>query len=573
MAVRYIFALLVLAAAAGHSASQSNQTIITVESVTTTARCEKITLEIPTCVNVDWENTSFPNLRDHQTQAEAYEELEDFNPLIKAQCSNKIVHFLCGVYAPPCLIPLMSSEPVIVKPCRSLCEYVRNDCEPQLEAVGYSWPSHISCDNFETGLGCLDVDDDVEVPPIPGLPTVPPDTDSNDTSTVSTGGTDSTNEQGGTGSSVESDSLTCPGDFVQVTVGGANNTYSLGGYDGCAVPCEGMYFTDSQRNIVAPVFIMLCAFICIGFTLFTVGTFLIDRQRFHYPERPVIFLAMCYLVLSVAYIVGTTVKLTDPAASFACSDYREGDDFVFQRLPSSSPTYHSASCVILFIIVYYFQMAAAIWWVMLTLTWFLASTLKWGEEAIERPWILYQIFSWSIPAIQVIFVLAFQLVDGDQLSGLCYTGNFSNVGSGVFVLLPLIVYLVLGILFLVIGFVSLVHIRLQISKDPVKSNRLQRLIIRICVYSLLYIIPNVLMLCLIIYEVAERNSWERAYAECNDSEVCSPETEPRFVAFLLRYLMLFMTGIFSTFWVISLKTFIAWKRFFSSIFCCQQEDL
>ena len=446
MVVQNVFALLLflLALCVGYSASQSNQTIITVSSETPSAQCEAITTDIPTCINVGWNHTSFPNLRSHTTQTEAYEELEDFNPLIQVQCSNKIVHFLCGVYAPICLyLDDNNQNPRVLEPCQALCEYVRQGCQPQLEAVGYTWPAHFNCDNFPGGMDCLNVDDDVTVPYIPGVTPSPP---LNGT-TASTDATGSTDRPSSSGSNSQSGSPFCPINFVPVTTGVANNTYSLGGFDNCAVECDGLYFSESERNIVAPVFIMLCALICIGFTLFTVGTFLIDRQRFHYPERPVIFLAMCYLVLSVAYIVGTTVKLTDPAASFACSDFSTEESFIFQHLPTSSPTYHSASCVILFIIVYYFQMAAAIWWVMLTLTWFLASTLKWGEEAIERPWILYQIISWSIPAIQVIFVLAFQLVDGDQLSGLCYTGNFSSVGSGVFVLLPLIVYLFLGIVF------------------------------------------------------------------------------------------------------------------------------
>ena len=60
-------------------------------------------------------------------------------------------------------------EPEVFEPCRSLCEYVRSDCEPELNARGYSWPAHFNCDNYPTDLKCLDVDDDVEIPLIPGL--------------------------------------------------------------------------------------------------------------------------------------------------------------------------------------------------------------------------------------------------------------------------------------------------------------------------------------------------------------------------------------------------------------------
>ena len=356
----------------------------------------------------------------------------------------------------------------------------------------------------------------------------------------------------------------------------ANRSYFFGGVDNCAVPCDGIYFSRTERNTVAPLFILLSAIICIAFTLFTVGTFLIDRQRFHYPERPVIFLALCYLILSVAFIVGSIVKLANAQVSFACSDIAgQARPFVFQNLPGSTPTYHSASCVILFIFVYYFQMAGAIWWVVLALTWCLASSLKWGEEAIERPWILYHCVAWSLPGIQAILILILHFVDGDQLSGICYPGNFNNVSLGVFVFFPLLLYLLIGVVFLAIGFISLVHIRIQIRKDRVKSNRLQRLIFRILIYSLLYVIPSSVFLMLILYEMVNRDGWERAY---NAEEGCrggigSCSTQPTFVAFLLRYLMIFFIGIFSTFWVISWKTFLAWKKFFSSVFCCQREQL
>lgn len=33
-------------------------------------------------------------------------------------------------------------------------------------------------------------------------------------------------------------------------------------------------------------------------------TFLIDPSRFRYPERPIVFLAICYLIVGCAYVAG-----------------------------------------------------------------------------------------------------------------------------------------------------------------------------------------------------------------------------------------------------------------------------
>ena len=541
--------------------------------------CQPITA-VTMCINVDWVNASFPNLREHQNQQEANEEAKVFQPLVVHACSNAIVHFICSIYAPVCIINPDGSS-ITLKPCRELCTYVRSTCEPFMLANGFEWPQQFECNNFPSNTSrklediCVNPPNltTIRIPVVPGVPTTAPPTTPNRTTTTPSTSTPSssqpttaTNPINGTKPTVS-----CPSALDLNKEGHvlANSSYIFANIPNCAVLCEGIYFSHAESNVAAPVFIFICALICIGFTVFTVGTFLIDRQRYHYPERPVIFLALCYLILSLAYVVGAIVKLENPSSSYACSDTADDASFIFQRLPDATPTYHSASCVILFIFIYYFQMVGAIWWVVLTLTWFMASTLKWGEEAVERPWLLYHIFAWCLPAIQVIFVLALQLVDGDQLSGICFTGNHHYVGLGVFVLLPLSVFLIMGTVFLVIGFSSLVHIHLQVSKDPSKSRRLQRLIIRILVYSLLYIIPNVIYLCLCIYELAERGQWESSCSSSSDKSVeCS--SSPQFAALLMKYLMLFIVGIFSTFWVISWKTFLAWQKFFTSIFCCRR---
>ncbi len=428
---------------------------------------------------------------------------------------------------------------------------------------------------FDENTLCFKPDDinNITIPEIPGVillnttdvtPTGVTDTPSASPSpTMDPGGTDAT----GTDQPVRINR--CPIELRVPEEGSIpdNDTYEFAGIEGCGVPCDGVYFTGGQRNDVAPALVLLFFIVCVLFTLFTVATFLIDRRRFHYPERPVIFLSFCYLVIALAYIVGAVSKLV--GGSFACSDPEDDDDsFVFQRLPTETASYRSASCIILFVMVYYFQMAGAIWWVVLTLTWFLAAALKWGKEPVERLWLLYHIIAWSVPAIQIILVLALQLVDGDQLTGLCYPGNFNNVALGVFVFLPLLVYLCLGLVFLAIGFYALVNIRHQLQKDPEEARKLTRLIARVAVYSILYTTPNVILLLLIIYELSEKEDWEEAYVSersCREGGSCS--SNPTFTAFVLKYLMLAAIGVCSTSWVLSRKTFIAWQKFFCSCGC------
>ena len=57
-------------------------------------------------------------------------------------------------------------------------------------------------------------------------------------------------------------------------------------------------------------------------------------------------------------------------------------------------------------------MAANLWWVVLTLTWFLAAGLKWGHEPIEAKSHYFHLVTWALPAALTIAILAMGKVEG-----------------------------------------------------------------------------------------------------------------------------------------------------------------
>jgi hypothetical protein len=76
-------------------------------------------------------------------------------------------------------------------------------------------------------------------------------------------------------------------------------------------------------------------------------------------------------------------------------------------------------------------MASATWWVILTLTWFLAAGLKWGHEAIEQIAPYFHLAAWALPAAKLVAILWMQKVDADILSGVCFVG-IRNMGINLF---------------------------------------------------------------------------------------------------------------------------------------------
>ncbi len=59
-------------------------------------------VDICSNIHIEYVNGSLPNYRNQDDLAVVNNELENFIPLIRRQCSNAIVHLLCSIYVPFC---------------------------------------------------------------------------------------------------------------------------------------------------------------------------------------------------------------------------------------------------------------------------------------------------------------------------------------------------------------------------------------------------------------------------------------------------------------------------------------
>lgn len=122
---------------------------------------------------------------------------------------------------------------------------------------------------------------------------------------------------------------------------------------------------SQEERDFASIWITVWSALCCISTLMTVTTYLIDTQRFKYPERPIVFLSACYFMVSVGYLVRVALGHEETACHERIIRYH-----------STGPV----PCTLVFLLIYFFGMASSIWWVILALTWFLAAGLKWGNE-------------------------------------------------------------------------------------------------------------------------------------------------------------------------------------------------
>lgn len=94
------------------------------------------------------DKASFPNIRGHETAAEAISEFDDFFPLLGSNttgpCHPKLEILLCFIYFPFCT---PNYPNIRYYPCRETCEEVHeSNCTDYVQASGArGWAEHLQC--------------------------------------------------------------------------------------------------------------------------------------------------------------------------------------------------------------------------------------------------------------------------------------------------------------------------------------------------------------------------------------------------------------------------------------------
>ncbi|XP_069427543.1 LOW QUALITY PROTEIN: frizzled-3-like, partial [Ovis canadensis] len=252
----------------------------------------------------------------------------------------------------------------------------------------------------------------------------------------------------------------------------------------------------------------------------------IDVISFHYPESPIIMYAVCYMMVSLIFFIG--FLLEDRVASSASSPAQYKASTVTQGS-------HNKACIMLFMILYFFTMAASIWWVILTITWFLAAVPKWCSEAIEKKALLFHASAWGIPGTLTVILSAMNKIEGDGISGMCFVGLCDVDALRYFVLAPLCLCVVVGVSLLLSGIISLNRVRVEIPLEKENQDKLVKFLIRISVFSTLYLEPLRVVIGCYFYEQTYHGIWETTWIQecCREDHIpcpyqcCNPKAQAK----------------------------------------------
>lgn len=432
-------------------------------------------------------------------------------------CSDYLHVHLCIALFPVCS-DVGPDRSQFRPPCKNLCSQVRSDCGARVQAAADPECLLYDCDRYPD-TDCVGMDDPIVVA---SLPTVTPS---------ARPVTDRSNATGPTNATASA----CP-------------------------PPSLSFFSDEAKNF-AKGWVAFWSVVCYLSTLVTLLTFFLDTSRFQYPWRPVVYLALSFHIHTLGYFLALIIgrdSVTCPGGEYVQTEGKW--------------TWAHTPCILVFGLLFYSMMAAFLWWLVLTLSWFLSSAYKWSNEAISQFALFYHTAAWILPLIMTVSLLAARVVSADELSATCFIVRTDTHTSFLALLLaliiPLSILLFIGTLFLLIGFISLLQIRrFMVHKGKERESViLEKLMIRIGVFVAIYIIPAAVLIACFIYEIHSRPNWSPI------GEACSNCSTPNTAVFMVRVFMFLLIGALTGIWIWSKKTLTSWRHLPQKLRSCVLQE-
>lgn len=334
---------------------------------------------------------------------------------------------------------------------------------------------------------------------------------------------------------------TCPQNFTLNDVGS------------CVYKCGTDAFYSSHQKKIIETCILVFSVLCFIFTLFSLITFWTESTRFKFPERPVLFLTLCYNLLSICYLgkIFYQKSLITPYSTSSLDDV----DFMERSMGSGIASIRNTAetgnqflcsvnsqCLAYFIIINYLILSASFWWLIFGLCWWLSTSKQWSPEALERKSGVFHVLAWLVPLASPISALLFGAVKTNELTGICTAPGFTEF--------PSIFLLILGAIFIGLSSKSLKSLRVSW-----KNSKLSQVRNRILIFGCVYFVPALIAVVLMFVD-----SFNYNLSACRSGEPCEQPEKKSINISIIQYFCLLIGGLLSGVWVWSKKTCISCRK-------------
>ncbi|EDV95276.1 GH17662 [Drosophila grimshawi] len=529
-------------------------------------QCQRIA--VSACQGLGYNMTALPNLAGHTIQLEAELQIAKLLPLIESGCSRRARFLLCSA-----LFPLCSPDvPRPVTACKSLCETVQGECAvnaaPELMQL---WPPFLSCESLpqpENHELCMQIPQEATATEAAentaaaaaaaeGGSSQQPST-AEATAGAGTGAGAGAAEppqqqqmywswmarkmssQMGKSSESAAAAAAAGGGGVGAAAG-----LGIGGHicpqnfsasplnaEDCLPQCQRDAFHTTQQKKLTESLILGMSAVCFVLTLFALVTFWAEPTRFGYPERPVLFLCLCYNLFSVCYLERIVFH---QARSLAL--LQEPGRGVGRLGAACSLT---PPCLASYISTSYLSLCAASWWLIFALCFYLSSHKKWSSEALEKRSGLFHVLAWVPPLAPPIAALLLERVRPSELTGMCTATGFVE--------LPALALLLLGLYFTLRASRSL-HTLQQQLQPTLAHQRFAQIRKRFVVFSLLFFVPTASGVLAAFFE-----RFVDVVSSCSTLEDCPQPAQLSAWPALVRIFFQLAGGTLTGMWVWSRKT-------------------
>lgn len=296
-------------------------------------------------------------------------------------------------------------------------------------------------------------------------------------------------------------------------------------YDQCVPKCgatvDAMY-TSRQKETVEFWTLILSAG-CFIFTLMSLVTFWTKTTKFEYPDRPILFMTLCYNLMGLCYLERTILH----------NPRKELIDLLEFRMDCTI----TSQCLAYYIIKNYLLISATTWWLIFGICWYLSTAKQWSCEALEKKSGLFHVMAWVVPFASPISALLRGNIQKYELTNFCTAKGFTEI--------PALILLLMGATLILFALVALKRLKSTWNQ----SETLSKVFSRVLLFAIIYLIPA---LSAVICTFFERI--ENPIEPCQPNGVCPTPSKFSLLPTLLKLILTLVGGATTGIWLWSKHT-------------------